>query len=131
MMAKLTTREAYDNTKQEVERLIAEATALGLLEPEQDNVYTRKIAELSKLMADYEDEYMGITPLRVKSPLVRSIEDYCFQHNLRQKDGARLLGINESVFSLLLSGKRRITMPVAKRIHKTMGISAETILEYA
>ena len=50
---------------------------------------------------------------------------------MRQKDGARLLGVNESAFSQMMSGRRRITMPLAKRLHSQLGISADIILEYA
>ncbi len=131
MDKKLTTRQEYDETKAKVESLIAEATAKGMLEPEMDNEYTRQISDLSKQMAQYEDEYMDILPLREKTPLIRYIEDYFYARNMKQKDGAKLLGINESVFSQILSGKRRITMPIAKRLHSKLGINAEMILEYA
>lgn len=131
MEKKVTTRKEYDDVKQKVEQLIAEATSKGMLEPDMDNDYTREIAELSKQMAAYEDTYMNITPLREKSPLIRSIEDYFYYHNMRQKDGARLLGVNESAFSQIMSGRRRITMSLAKRLHSQLGISADIILEYA
>ena len=131
MEKKATTRKEYDDIKQKVEHLIAEATSKGMLEPDMDNDYTREIAELSKQMAAYEDTYMNITPLREKSPLIRSIEDYFYSHNMRQKDGARLLGVNESAFSQIMSGRRRITMSLAKRLHSQLGISADIILEYA
>jgi antitoxin component HigA of HigAB toxin-antitoxin module len=131
MDKKLTTRQEYDETKAKVDALIAEATAKGMLEPEMDNEYTRQISDLSKQMAQYEDEYMDILPLREKTPLIRYIEDYFYARNMKQKDGAKLLGINESVFSQILSGKRRITMPIAKRLHSKLGINAEMILEYA
>ena len=114
-----------------VEALIAEATEKGMLEPEMDNEYTRRIAELSKQIAKYEDEFLDILPLREKTPLIRSIEDYFYAHNMKQKEGAKLLGINESVFSQVLSGKRRITMPLAKRLHSKLGIDSDLILEYA
>ena len=127
----LKTRKEYDETKAKVEQLIAEATEKGLIEPEMDNDYTREIARLSKQMAAYEDTYMELKPLREKSPLIRTIEDYFFAHNMRQKDGARLLGVNESAFSQVMSGRRRITMPLAKRIHSQLGIDANMILEYA
>ena len=78
MDKKLTTRQEYDEAKAIVEALIAEATEKGMLEPEMDNEYTRRIAELSKLMAKYEDEYMDILPLREKTPLIRCIEDYFY-----------------------------------------------------
>jgi len=50
---------------------------------------------------------------------------------MRQKDGARLLGVNESAFSQVMSGRRHITMPLAKRLHTKLGIDAKMILEYA
>ena len=131
MNKKLTTRQEYDETKAMVEALIAEATEKGMLEPEMDNDYTRQISELSKQMAQYEDEFMDILPLREKSPLIRSIEEYFYARNMKQKEGAKYLGINESVFSQILSGKRRITMPIAKRLHSKLGINADMILEFA
>jgi len=102
-----------------------------MLEPEMDNAYTQEIARLSKLMAGYEDEYLNIVPLRKKSPLIATIEEYFNTHDMRQKDGARLLGVNESQFSQIMSGRRRISMSFAKRLHSKMGIDANLILEYA
>ena len=130
-MAKLTTRKQYDEVKARVEQLIAEATQKGMLEPDMDNAYTQEIALLSQQMADYEDEYLNILPLRQKSPLIASIEDYFYAHGLKQKDGAKLLGVNESQFSLIMSGRRRISMSFAKRLHSKMGIDAKLILDYA
>lgn len=130
-MDKISNREQYDLTKSKVEQLIAKATAEGMLEPDQDNEYTREIAVLSKMMAQYENESLNLLPLRKKSPLIASIEDYCFAHHLKQKDGAKLLGVNESHFSLIMSGRRRISMPLAKRLHLKMGIDPKLILEYA
>jgi antitoxin component HigA of HigAB toxin-antitoxin module len=130
-MNKLTTRKQYDEAKARVEQLIAEATRQGLLEPDMDNVYTQEIALLSKQMAAFEDEYLNILPLRQKSPLIASIEDYCYMHGMKQKDGARMLGINESQFSQIMSGRRRISMSFAKRLRAKMGIDANLILDYA
>ena len=131
MNKRLTSKQEYNKTKAMVETLIAEATEKGMLEPDMDNDYTRKIADLSKLMAQYEDEYMDILPLRQKTPLIKTIEDYIYARNMKQKEGALLLGINETVFSQILNGKRRITMPVAKRLYKILGINADMILEFA
>ena len=130
-MEKLTTRKQYDEVKAHVERLITEATAKGMLEPEMDNAYTQEIAQLSKQMAQYEDEYLNILPLRQKSPLIASIEEYFYSHGLRQKDVAKLLGVNESQSIQIMSGRRRISMSFAKRLHSRLGINADLILEYA
>lgn len=130
-MEQLTTRKQYDEAKARVEQLIAEATSMGMLEPDMDNAYTQEIALLSKQMATYEDEYLNILPLRQKSPLIACIEDYFFVHGMKQKDGARMLGVNESQFSQIMSGRRRISMSLAKRLRKKLGINADLILEYA
>lgn len=130
-MEKLITREQYDKVKARVEELITKATQKGMLEPDSENEYTREIGDLSKLMADYEDEYLNILPLRKKSPLIASIEEYFYAHGMKQKDGARLLGVNESQFSQIMSGRRRISMSFAKRLRSKMGIDANLILEYA
>lgn len=128
---KFTTKVEYDAARVRMEKLIAEATEKGLLEPEMDNEYTREIGSLGKLMAAYEDEYLNILPLREKNPLIRSIEDYFYAHNLRQKEVAAMLGVNESVFSQIMSGRRRISMPMAKQLHSKLGISSDLILEFA
>jgi antitoxin component HigA of HigAB toxin-antitoxin module len=130
-MEKLTTRQQYDETKARVESLIAEATEKGMLEPDMDNAYTQEIGKLSKLMATFEDEYLNILPLRQKSPLIATIEDYFYSHGMKQKEGAKLLGVNESQFSQIMSGRRKISMTFAKRLHKMLGIDANLILEYA
>lgn len=61
---KLATCEQYDEVKNQVELLISEATAKGLLEPDMDNSYTREIARLSQQMAAYEDEYLNVVIVR-------------------------------------------------------------------
>ena len=130
-MDKIASREQYDEVKAKVEFLIAEATNKGMLEPDMDNEYTREISKLSKLMAAYEDKYLNILPLRQKSPLIVCIENYFYAHGMRQKDGARLLGVTESQFSQIMSGRRRISMSFAKRLHTKLGIDADLILDYA
>lgn len=64
---KFTTKVEYDAARVRMEKLIAEATEKGMLEPEMDNEYTREIGSLGKLMAAYEDEYLNILPLRKKN----------------------------------------------------------------
>jgi len=130
-MEKLTTRKQYDDAKNRVEQLIEEATRKGMLEPDMDNAFTKEISLLSQQMATYEDEYLNILPLRQKSPLIASIEHYFYVHGMKQKDGAKLLGVNESQFSQIMSGRRRISMSFAKRLRAKLGIDANLILDYA
>ena len=88
-----------------------------MLEPDADNEYIREIA------------HMNILPLKVKNPLIKAIEDYFYAKNMKRKEAAEVLGINESVFSQIMNGKRKITVPLAKKLYKDLHINADLILE--
>lgn len=48
---------------------------------------------------------------------------------MKRKEAAEVLGINESVFSQIMNGKRKITAPLAKKLYKDLHINADLILE--
>lgn len=54
-----------------------------------------------------------------------------FNRQLNHKQTADLLGIPASRFSDLLNGKTGVTMSLAKKLHKTLNIPADFILEAA
>ena len=125
----ITTREQYDEVRARVNELINEATAKGLLEPDADNEYIREISKLAKLTAEYEDNYMNILPLKAKNPLIKAIEDYFYSRNMKRKDAADVLGINESVFSQIMNGKRKISTNLAKKLYTELNFNADLILQ--
>ncbi len=125
------TREQYDAVRSRVNELIKEATKYGMLEPGMDNEYIREIGRLAKLSAEYEDNYMNILPLREKNPLIQNIEDFFSKRNMKRKEVAELLEINESVFSQIMSGKRKISLSLAKRLYEKMNIDPAIILKYS
>lgn len=127
----ISTREQYDSVRSRVNELIGEATKLGMLEPGADNEYLREIGRLAKMSAEYEDEYMNILPLREKNPLIQSIEDFFYKNNMRRKEVAELLGVNESVFSQIMSGKRKISLAFAKKLYEKLNIDPTLILKYS
>jgi len=130
----LDTREEYDNAMSYVVLLINEATANGLLsDPEEDNEYIREIGRVGHLCVVYEDtkmEFKHLTP-RKKSPLIKRIEDEMYNRNIKQKELAELLGMNEPTLSQIMRGKRSISMRTAKRLHKSLNIDAKIIIDYA
>lgn len=125
----ITTREQYDEVRTRVEQLIKEATQKGMLEPGMDNEYIREIGRLAKLSAEYEDNYLNILPLRVKNPLIQAIEDYFHSKNMKRKEAAQELGLNESVFSQIMNGKRKISATLAKKLYTDLNIDADIILQ--
>lgn len=123
------TREQYDEVRTRVEKLIKEATQKGMLEPGMDNEYIREIGRLAKLSAEYEDNCLNIMPLRVKNPLIQAIENYFYSKNMKRKEAAQVLGLNESVFSQIMNGKRKISTTLAKKLYTELNINADIILQ--
>jgi antitoxin component HigA of HigAB toxin-antitoxin module len=133
-VSELDTREEYDNAMSYVMQLINEATANGLLScPEADNEYVREIGRVGHLCAVYEDTKIEFKHLKVKkkSPLIRSIEDEMYSRDIKQKELAGMLGINEPALSQIMRGKRPVSMRMAKRLHKSLNIDAKMLIEYA
>ena len=131
---KLTIRDEYETVLSHVKRLIMEATENGFLDdPEGDNEYIREIGRLSILGADYENDYMTFEHIKVrkKSPLIKSIEDEMYSRNIKQKDLADILEINEPALSLIMRQKRPISMKIAKKLHKLLHIDPKLIIDYA
>ena len=131
---KITARDDYDFLLSHVKKLIMEATENGSLDdPEADNEYIREIGRLSILGANYEDEYVEFKHIKVrkKSPLIKKIEDEMYSRNIKQKELAKMLGINEPALSQIMRGKRSISMRTAKQIHKSLNIDAKILIDYA
>ena len=127
----ISTREQFDIVRSRLNELIAEATKKRMLEPGMDNDYIREISRLANMSADYEDMYMDLTPLREKNPLIQEIETFYYSRNMKRKEVAELLEVNESVFSQIMNGKRKISIDLAKRLYKKLNIDPKTILENA
>lgn len=127
----ISTREEYDLVRSRVNELINEATKLGMLESGMDNEYIKEISQLAKLSAEYEDNFMNILPLRQKNPLIQKIEEYFYANNMKRKEVAELLDINESVFSQIMNGKRKISLSLAKKLYEKLNIDPELILKYS
>jgi HTH-type transcriptional regulator/antitoxin HigA len=53
------------------------------------------------------------------------------EQNLKQKEVAILLGIDEARMSELLRGKRPISMRLAKSLRKNLHIEADMLLDFA
>ena len=131
---KITTRDDYETVLSYAKRLITEATENGSLDdPEADNEYIREIGRLSILGANYEDEYIKFEHIKIreKSPLIRSIEDEMYSRNIKQKELADMLGINEPTLSQIIREKRPISMRTAKKLHKSLNIDAKLLIDYA
>ena len=67
--------------------------------------------------------------MRVKNPLIQCMEDYFYSRNLKRKDEAVLLVVNESVFMQFLNGKINITVAEANKLYTDLNIDANLIIQ--
>ncbi|MDD3322947.1 MAG: XRE family transcriptional regulator [Paludibacter sp.] len=124
--------ELYNQVSEYTDALIDEATTAGALsEQDADNDYTREIGRLGRMCADYESLYMKFEKLKFKSPLVVSIENEMEKRHIKQRQTAILLDVKESTFSQIMTGKRSVSMRMAKRLYKELNIDPGLILEFS
>jgi predicted XRE-type DNA-binding protein len=127
-------RELFDEVSAYCDALIDEATAGGFLDEQgADNEYTREIGRAGNLCATYEDTKMPFNHITVRgrSPLVRALQAEMFKRDIKQKEIARLIGINEASFSLFMNGKRKLSMSSARKLYQSLQVDPKLIIEYA
>jgi plasmid maintenance system antidote protein VapI len=59
------------------------------------------------------------------------VQEEMYKRDIKQKEAAKLLGINDTVFNLFMNGKRRLSMTSARKLYKNLDIDPKLILEYA
>lgn len=129
---RIESRELYDEMHLYVESLIDEATKSGALEPQDvSNDYTTEIGRIGNLCADYETEFMVFKNIRFKSPLILSIERELEKRSIKQNQAAELLDVKESTLSQIMTGKRQVSMRMAKKLYKVLDIDPGLIIEFA
>jgi antitoxin component HigA of HigAB toxin-antitoxin module len=128
----ITERQTYVAATNYLNEIVDYATKKGYFEkPDADNEYTREFGRIAGMCADYENRFMKFKHLKVKTPLILSIETQMKKKALNQRQAAELLEVKENTFSQILSGKRNVSMKLAKRLYKTFKIDPKTILEFA
>ena len=111
----------YKEKSKRLEELLKQLTSSGNLD-EKNQI---ELDKLSDEIQEYEEKNY---PFKVES-LNEMIELRMYQRKLKQKDLAQILGTTPSRISEILSGKRGLTMELAKSLYKKLNIDAELILQ--
>ena len=116
----------YDIAMEKIEGFLQKATKLGGFDklPQED---AASLATLSQLAEQYEDS-IPLMPIRQPSSLAEMIRFKMFEKNLKQKQLAAMLEISEANVSGVLSGKRKLTFELARKLHVKLGIDAHFLL---
>jgi len=128
----ITDHSTYTAAMQYLNELVDYATKNGYFaELDANNEYTQEFGRIAGMTADYESIYINFNNLKVKNPLLITIEKEMKKMKLNQRQTAELLEVKENTFSQILSGKRNISMKLAKKLYHTLNIDPKTILEFA
>ena len=131
-IVRIDTPELFEKVSDYVEELINEATKKGALSVQGErNEYTLEISRAAGMCADYEALYYKPKSLRFKSPLITSIEEELEKRTLKQRQAAEFLEVKESTFSQIMTGKRPVSMRMAKRLYEKLNIDPALILKFA
>jgi HTH-type transcriptional regulator/antitoxin HigA len=126
---KIKTNKEYEEVMKRIEKLLQKSTNDGGFEklPKDD---IEKLQTLSLLAEKYEDS-LSLMPIKAPTTLIEMIRYKMFEMNLKQKQLAKILEISETRISELLSGKRKLNIELAKKLHSKLNIDAHFILEVA
>lgn len=131
-LTEITDKKTFTEVRAYFEELIQYATKNGYLaELDANNEYTQELGRIGIMIADYESIYMTFKHLKVKSPLLVTIEKEMRKKDLNQRQTAELLEVKENTFSQIMNGKRQITMRMAKKLYEKLKIDPKTIIEFA
>ena len=106
--------EIYRNTLKEIE---------GLMTAEMNTAEGDRLDVLVTLVEDYERKHY---PIDFPDP-IEAIKFMMEQRDLTVKDLVPMIGKSNRVYEVL-NGKRNLTLPMIKRLHKDLGIPAESLL---
>ena len=121
------TDNEFRRYQQALEEIIAKGTALGDMERLSD-ADKAEFDRLSDAIYEWEQVHYPISNLS-KIAFEYEMTERMKQKNLTQRETARLMGVQESRISELLSGKRRLTLKMAKKLRDVLGMPADLLLD--
>ena len=126
---KISDRKEYNEVMKRIEKLLQKTTKNSGF----DGMPAKEVETLKRLslMAEQYEDSIPLMPIKAPSTLTEMIRYKMFEMNLRQKQLAKVLDISEARISELLTGKRKINLELAKKLHTKLKIDANFILEVA
>ena len=111
-------------SKRQLESYLERAYALMQMELKPKSKESDELEVISMLIEQYEQEKYPIEPPNPIDAILFRLE----QQGLKRSDLQRILG-SRSRASELLSGKRKLSLRMIRKLHENLGISAETLIK--
>ena len=109
-----------------IESLLQKATELGGFE-KLSKTDRMNLSQLSVLAEQFEDS-IPLMPMKTPKSLAEMLRYKMYEQGLRQNQLATILGISEASISGLLSGRRKLNIELAKKLHTKLDIDAHFLL---
>jgi len=90
----------------------------------------KRLSEITIAAEKYEDEVLGLKPVKKPQSLNEAIELFMFEHKLSQAKLATELGIGKPKLSQILTGKREPDVPFLKLLYRKLNLDPKFILEH-
>lgn len=113
-------KEAYDLTMREIDSLMKRGEK-NLSQKELERL--RSLAEAAERYEDTHD------PLPLPESLPELVRMRMFQMQLNQSFAAKLLGVSDAKFSMIMSGRQKPDVIFIKAIHDKLHVDANLILQ--
>lgn len=119
---KIKTEREYNATMKKIDALMKKG---------EDNLTNKEAEELRGLALAAQAYEKSIYTIPVPKTLEGLIELKMYEHKLKQKELAKLLGIGEPKLSQIMSKKRKPDIAFLKAAHEHLGIDGNVLLQYA
>lgn len=126
---KINNRKEYNEVMQRIEKILQKTTKNQGFDKLPVKV-KEELKQLSLMAENYEDS-IPLMPIKSPTTITEMIRYKMFEMNLKQKQLAKMLEVSEARISELLTGKRKINMELAKKLHSKLHIDANFILDVA
>lgn len=119
---KITTNSQYHSSLAQIE---------GFIEKGFKNLTKRETGELQKLSIAVEEYERQKYPMPLQTNLKEILEHYMFEKKLNKSQLAKQLEIPNSTLSEIMSGKKKINLAIARKLHQKLKIDGNFLLEVA
>lgn len=119
---KIKTEKEYNATMKKIDALMKKG---------ENNLTNKEAEELRGLALTAQAYEKSIYTIPAPKILEGLIELKMYEHKLKQKELAKLLGIGEPKLSQIMSKKRKPDVAFLKAAHERLGIDGNVLLRYA
>ena len=95
------------------------------------NLTKGETEELQKLSVEVEEYEMQKYPMPLRAGIKEILEHYMFEKKMNKSQLARKIEIPNSTLSEIMSGKKKINLAIARKLHQKLNIDGNFLLEVA